>query len=63
MAEGLTIRLGDSSNIEDGGDAFGDPTIQDFTNTPSQFFHVITLEIFKYESTNLPVASNNGVKK
>lgn len=43
MAEGLTIRLGGSSNIEDGGDAMGDPTIQDFTNTTSQFFHVVTL--------------------
>lgn len=43
MAEGLTISLGGSSNIEDGGDAIGNPVIQDFTGSSSQFFHVITL--------------------
>jgi hypothetical protein len=43
MAEGLTIRLGDSSNLEDGGDMIGNPTIDLFTGTQSQFFHVIIL--------------------
>lgn len=31
MAHGLTISLEGISNIEDGGDTFGDPNIEDFT--------------------------------
>lgn len=50
MAEGLTLSLGGSSNIEDGGDMIGKPSIQDFTGNSSQFFHVITMEVYQYKS-------------
>lgn len=33
MAEGLTLNLEGYSNIEDGGDALGNPSIQDFTGS------------------------------
>lgn len=46
MGEGLTINLDGSSNIEDGGDTIGDPRIEEFTGGKSQFFHIITLQVY-----------------
>jgi hypothetical protein len=47
MAHGLTIHLDGISNIEDGGDELGSPSIEDFTENKSQFFSVNELQVFK----------------
>lgn len=46
MGEGLTITLDGNSNIEDGGDTTGTPTIEQFTGGTSQFFHIVTLQAY-----------------
>lgn len=46
MAQGFTLKLDGNSNIEDGGDTIGNPTIQQFTGSSSQFFHVTSMEVY-----------------
>ena len=46
MGEGLTLNLDGLSNLEDGGEALGDPKISTFTLSESQFFHVVTMEVY-----------------
>ena len=50
MAEGLTLSLSGHSNIEDGGEAIGNPSIQEFTGNQSQFFPVVTMDVYSYDS-------------
>lgn len=46
MAEGLTINLDGLSNMEDGGDGFGDPTVEEIINNNSQWFTIVTMDIY-----------------
>jgi hypothetical protein len=36
-------------NLEDGGTPFGDPKIENFTGTDSQWFHLKELEVYTYK--------------
>lgn len=49
MAEGLTLSLSGISNVQDGGDMIGNPSVQDFTGNSFQFFHVITMDVYTYD--------------
>lgn len=45
MADGLTINLGGVSNLEDGGDPFGDPTVDEITGK-GQWFNIVTMDVY-----------------
>ena len=46
MGEGLTINLEGMCNIEDGGETSGNPKISTFTLNESQFFHLVTMDVY-----------------
>lgn len=50
MGEGLTLNLEGMSNLEDGGETLGDAKISTFTLSDSQFFHVVTMEVYSLGS-------------
>ena len=46
IAEGLTINLEGLSNLEDGGDPFGNPKVEEIISSENQWFNIKTMEIF-----------------
>ena len=48
MAEGLTINLEGVSNIEDGGDLIGNPSLKDFIGD-SQWLNITTLDVYCFD--------------
>ncbi len=48
-AQDMTISLSGMCNLEDGGVPFGNPNIQEFTGTDSQWFHLKELQVYAYK--------------